>query len=325
MAKGNNSGKKFSKKRVIKWVTGIAVFLVLVFIGAGCYFFNMAIVPGQKSFVSNGTVAIKKSDPLYKEKMWYKRVKKQTWTETSVKNNYRLVANYLPAKKTKKTVIILHGYMSNKENMGAYAQLFHSLGYNVLLPDAEGHGQSQGKYVGYGWLEKADVKKWAQQVVRKNGKSSQIVIFGVSMGGATTMMTAGLKLPSQVKAFIEDCGYTSAKNEIEHEAKVLYNMPAFPRFPLVEILSGITKLKAGYFLGEASSRSQLKKNTKPMLFIHGSKDTFVPTSMVYKNYRATNGPKQLLIIKGAVHAKSIEKNHQLYSKTVRKFLAKYVK
>ncbi|WP_296225906.1 alpha/beta hydrolase [uncultured Lactobacillus sp.] len=317
--------KRSKSSRLVKILGGLLAVLAMALAGAGYYFFNIAVVPGKKSFVTNGTVKLTKSTPQYKQKLWYKQVTKQHWQLRSAKNNYLLQANYIPAKNSAKTVIILHGYMSNKENMGAYAQLFHSLGYNTLLPDAEAHGQSQGKYVGYGWLEKNDVKKWAEQVIKKNGQKSKIVIFGVSMGGATTMMTSGLKLPKQVKCFIEDCGYTNAKNEIEHEAKVLYNMPAFPRFPLVEILSGITKLKASYFLAQVSSLAQLKKNTRPMLFIHGSKDTFVPTEMVYKNYRASRGPKQLLIVRGAQHAKSYEHNPALYARTVKQFLAKYVK
>ncbi|MCB6583036.1 alpha/beta hydrolase, partial [Blautia faecis] len=85
--------------------------------------------------------------------------------------------------------------------------------------------------------EKVDVKKWAKEVIQKNGSDSKIAIFGVSMGGATTMMASGLTMPRQVKAYIEDCGYTNVKDEVEHEAEDLYHLPTFPRFPLVEVLS----------------------------------------------------------------------------------------
>ncbi|WP_369823597.1 alpha/beta hydrolase [Lactobacillus sp. HT06-2] len=312
------------KKLLISLVTIITV-LIVAFVGAGFYFFNVACVPSHKSFISANTKVVKKSDPLAKEKKWYFAQPKKHWYLKSASQNYRLDANYLPDKKSKKTVIILHGYMKNKDEMSAYASLFHQLGYNVLLPDARAHGQSQGKYIGYGWIEKADVKKWAKQVVKKNGPHSKIVIFGVSMGGATTMMTSGEKLPKQVKAFVEDCGYSNVKAEIEHEANSLYHMPAFPRFPLVEILSGINRVKVGYFLGDGSSVKQLAKNKRPMLFIHGAKDTFVPTKMVYANYHASRGPKQLWVVPGAKHAKSFETHPKLYQQHVATFLHKYVK
>lgn len=214
--------------------------------------------------------------------------------------------------------------MNNKDTMGAYAAMFHKIGYNTLLPDARGHGQSQGNYIGYGWREKVDVKKWAKEVIQKNGSDSKIAIFGVSMGGATTMMASGLTMPRQVKAYIEDCGYTNVKDEVEHEAEDLYHLPTFPRFPLVEVLSGITRLRAGYFLGDGSSIRQVAKNKRPMFFIHGEKDTFVPTKMVYDNYQASKGKKELWIVPGAKHAKSFATKPAQYQKKVKAFLNRYL-
>ena len=311
-------------KKLWIWIISIVSVMVIAFAGAGYYFYTVAIVPGQKSFLSKKK-PLEKTDPLYRQTKWYNDTKKEKWDMTSADDNLKLDANYIPAAhKTNKTVIILHGYMNNKDTMGPYAAMFHELGYNTLLPDARGHGQSQGKYVGYGWREKSDVKKWAKKVIAHNGQNSKIAIFGVSMGGATTMMTSGEKLPKQVKAFVEDCGYTSVKDEIEHEAQDLYNMPAIPRFPLVEVLSGINKVKVGYYLADGSSINQLKKNKRPMLFIHGAKDTFVPTKMVYKNYAASRGPKELWIVPGASHAKSYATHPKAYEQHIKQFLNKYI-
>lgn len=312
------------KKKIWIWIGSIIAIICLVCVGAGFYFFNVACVPSQKSFISKNSDVVKKSDPLYKQKKWYYDTHKTKWYMMSADDKYKLDANYIPDKNSKKTVILLHGYMNNKNTMAPYAYLYHKLGYNVLMPDARAHGESQGKYIGYGWVEKADVVKWARKVVKYSGKNCKIVISGVSMGGATTMMTSGEKLPKQVKAFVEDCGYTSVKDEIEHEAQSLYNMPVVPRFPLVEILSGINRVKVGYFMGDASSVNQLKKNKRPMLFIHGSKDTFVPTKMVYENYKADKGPKELWVVPGAKHAKSYQTHPKQYEEHVRKFLNKYV-
>lgn len=294
-----------------------------IFLAIGLYFYQVAVVPGHKSFINNDTKLVK-TDPLYKEKKWYQNVYKQKWIMKSADDNLTLDANYIPANNYKKTVIVLHGFMNNKDTMGAYAAMFHKLGYNVLLPDARGHGQSEGNYIGYGWREKVDVKKWAEKVIKRNGNKSQIAIFGVSMGGATTMMSSGLKMPKQVKAYIEDCGYTNVKDEIEHEAEDLYHFPAFPRFPLVEVLSGITRIRAGYFLKDASSVKQVAKNKRPILFIHGAKDTFVPTKMVYQNYKAANGPKELWVVPGAKHAKSFATHPIQYQEKVNNFLSKYM-
>ncbi|QER66825.1 alpha/beta hydrolase [Paucilactobacillus nenjiangensis] len=302
----------------------ILVFLIICtgFIGAALYFFHEAVIPSHKSFLSD-TKTLKKSDPLYKQKKWYLDADKQLWTMKSATGNLKLVANYIPAAtQTDKTVVVAHGFMGSKDKMGAYAYLFHQLGYNVLLPDARAQGDSQGQYIGYGWPERKDYVKWINKVIDTNGQNSQIVMFGVSMGGATTMMTSGEKLPSQVKAFVEDCGYTNARTEIAYQAKELYHVPSFP---LVNVVSGINKIRNGFFFGQASAVKQLHKNQRPMFFIHGAKDEFVPTSMVYQNYSATRGPKELWVVKGAKHAASLDKNPTEYQHKVAQFLSKYIK
>lgn len=313
------------KKRLIIFVIIILILLFGGFLGAGIYFYHVAVVPSQKPFLSKPN-KLTKTDPLYQEKRWFLDTDKKQWQMHSATDNFNLVADYIPAaEKTNKTAIVAHGFMQSKAKMGEYAFLFHHLGYNVLLPDARGHGQSTGHYIGYGWPDRLDYQKWINKVIQTNGKDSKIVMFGVSMGGATTMMTSGQKLPTQVKAFIEDCGYTNAKAEINYQAGQLYHLPAWIRVPLVNEVSVITRIRAGYYFGEASSTKQLAHNQRPMLFIHGSNDQFVPTKMVYENYHATKGPKQLWIVKGAGHANSFKTNPTGYTKHITEFVTHYVK
>ena len=211
--------------------------------------------------------------------------------------------------------------MGNAETMANYAKMFHDLGYNVLVPDARGHGRSEGDYIGFGWPERKDYVQWIDKILAETGQSQQIVLYGVSMGAATVMMTSGEKLPNNVKAIIEDCGYSSVDEELAYQLKDMFNLPSFP---LIQVTSLITKIRAGYFFGEASAVDQLTKNTKPMLFIHGDADTFVPYNMLAKVYAATKGPKEKYVVKGAEHAKAYQADPEKYQQTVKEFLAKYV-
>lgn len=313
------------KKRIWRWIIGLLVTCLIIWLAAGWYFFRVAMVPTHKSFVSNTHLTLKKSDPLYTRKKWFVKAPKQRWTMTSASGNYRLVADYLPASgHSDKSVVIAHGFMGNKETMAAYASLFHEMGYNVLMPDARAQGDSQGKYIGYGWPERHDIKKWTQKLVQHDGPNSQIVIFGVSMGGATSMMTSGLHLPKQVKAIVEDCGYSSLNDELDYEAQHMYHMPWLVRKPAEASLSLINRFANGFYTREASSIKALHHNHLPVLFIHGDQDNFVPTKMVYKNYAATKGPKQLWIVKGAKHANSFATHPQAYQRHLAAFLQKYV-
>lgn len=51
-------------------------------------------------------------------------------------------------------VIIVHGYTSEGKLMHASAKHFYEQGYNLLLPDLRGHGQSEGDYIAMGWLDR---------------------------------------------------------------------------------------------------------------------------------------------------------------------------
>lgn len=312
-----------TKKKLWLTIGGIVAILIAL-VGAGeAYFFNVAFVPGKKSELNKYSSKTKK-DPLAAKKRWYEDAKKQKWYIKSNTCDYRLDANYIAKKNSHKTVVLLHGFTNNKDTMGPYAAMFHQMGYNVLMPDARAHGQSQGKYIGYGWPEKYDVRRWIEKDLAKEGKKQKIVIFGVSMGGATSMMVSGIKMPSQVKAYIEDCGYTDVKSEFMHEAHDLYHLPGPVATAAVNMLSGLSKANLGFYLADASAVNSVKKNDKPMLFIHGGKDPFVPTKMVYANYKAAKGPKQLWIAKKAAHARSFETYPKEYQRRVSDFLKKYV-
>ncbi len=307
--------KKIRLSKVLKWVF-LIVFAISVV--ASFYFFHVAQVREEKSFINNSQ--LKQDSPLYSYAKNFDQLSKKTMEMTN--QSLKQVAWYIPAaEKTDKTVVVIHGFSNSKENMKAYGWLFHKLGYNVLMPDNIAHGKSQGQLIGYGWNDRLNVVKWAELLVDQN-PSSQITLFGVSMGAATVMMASGEKLPNQVVNIIEDCGYTSVWDELKFQAKEMYGLPAFP---ILYEVSVISKVRAGFSYGQASSVNQLAKNNLPVFFIHGDKDTFVPTKMVYENYAATKGKKELYIAKGAGHAKSFETDPVTYEKKISSFLKKYEK
>ncbi len=307
---------RIRKRRVL---LGIIALLFVASVGASFYFFHVAQIREEKSFINNNGRS--KDNPLYAYEQSFDQLSKETLWMTN--QGLKQDAWYVPAETaTNKTVIVVHGFTNDKEDMKPYAWMFHELGYNVLMPDNMSHGDSEGQIIGYGWNDRLNVIKWAELLVEQNS-DSEITLFGVSMGAATVMMASGEEsLPDQVVNIIEDCGYTSVWDELKYQAKEMYNLPAFP---ILYEVSAISKIRAGFSYGQASSVNQLKKNTRPILFIHGSKDTFVPTSMVYKNYQATQGEKELYIAKGAGHAKSFETDPQTYIEKISTFLKKYEK
>ena len=112
---------------------------------------------------------------------------------------------------------------------------------------------------------------------------------------------SGEKLPAYIRCFVEDCGYTSVWDQFKKELKEQFGLPAFP---LLYTASWLCEWQNGWNFKEASAVKQVAKCQKPMFFIHGDKDNFVPTYMVHKVYEAKPQPKELWIVPGADHATS---------------------
>jgi len=238
----------------------------------------------------------------------------------------RLHALYVKApRKTSRTAIVVHGYTDCAVDMLHFACFYNKeLGMNVLLPDLHANGKSGGKAMQMGWNDRDDVLRWAaiaDNVFKDSTGHVRIVIHGWSMGGATTMNVAGENTPDYIKCFIEDCGYTSAWDEFSHE---LDDMFGLPDFPLLYTASALCKIGYGWSFGEASPLRQVAKCRKPMLFIHGGDDDFVPTRMVYPLYAAKPTPKMLVVFHGSAHARSFCDYRKQYCQWVNAFLEKYL-
>ena len=200
-------------------------------------------------------------------------------------------------QQTDKWVIILHGYRASTESVLPIGEQFSKKGYNVLIPSMRACGESDGEYLGMGWLEKEDLKNWIKLIIDEN-KDARIILHGSSMGAATVLMASGEELPSNVKYIIADSGYTSVWDIFASEAKARFNLPEFPVLNMFEI---VAKRKAKYDIKEASALEQVKKSKTPILFIHGSNDDFVPEYMCEKLFDAAGCEKEKLIINGAGH------------------------
>ena len=289
-----------------------------VLLGVANYLCTVAIDRRYRGFESDEIPEVPASDPPW--------IARQTFEVLRIRSHdgLWLQGYYLAAPRpTNRVAIVAHGYRGNAlRDMGEWAQLYHDrLGYNVLLPDARAHGASEGRYIGFGWLERKDMLRWIGLMVDRHGADAAIVLHGLSMGAATVMMTAGEELPSQVRCVIEDCGYTSVIDELSHQLRQMYHLPPFPLMPLA---SRICRLRAGYTFEEASALDQLRRASTPVLFIHGGADSFVPTGMVYRLHEACAAPKALLVVPDAGHAMAIFDAPERYARTVEAFVARWL-
>ena len=141
------------------------------------------------------------------------------------------------------------------------------------------------------------------------------------MGGATVLTTSGEDLPSNVKAIISDCAYTSVYDIFDYE---IANYSNTSSFPIIDFTNMVTLIRAGYSLKNASAIDSVKKSKTPILYLHGDKDKFVPISMMDELYNATSSKKEKVSIKDGEHSNSDLAQPDFYWSTISKFLKDYI-
>ena len=313
------------KKKII----GLIVLILLCgSIGVGHYFVNYALSPASNSSERNVKTTVhasnsnelimnkNKEDEMKKANAFYKET---SLTSITSKDKLKLSGNY-KTQDSHKWALIIHGYKVNNRNMMPFGRTYYDHGYNVLLPDDRASGKSEGNHIGMGYLDKNDMKLWINWILNKDPQA-KIIVHGVSMGGATTMMLSG-DHPKNVVGYVEDCGYTSVYDIFSSELNKRFGLPPFP---VMDISNMMSNIEAGYDFKKASSLEAVKKCNKPMMFIHGGDDTFVPTKFLNQVYDASNGPKEKYLVPGASHVQSYATNPAKYEQKVADFLAKYFK
>lgn len=307
-------------KRFKKITISIFIVLLTLFIGGsslvGVLFYNLAL---NANYSKDIIYAEYNDENLNDAQKWLEE--KSNYSDKYIESYDKLqLHSYVVSQNSNKWAIVVHGYGGSGKLMSDKSKYFYDMGYNVLIPDLRGHGKSEGDYIGMGWKDRLDIISWINFIIKEN-PNAEIVLHGTSMGAATVLMTSGENLPSNVKAIVADCAYTSAWDEFSYQLETYLKVPSSY---ILNVTNMVTKLKAGYSLKEASALESVKKATVPILFIHGDKDKFVPYSMMDKLYDATNSPKEKLTIEGGEHANSDLVSPFLYWLTVEDFLNQYV-
>ncbi|SET31615.1 alpha/beta hydrolase [Enterocloster lavalensis] len=304
-----------------KWIAGAAAAGTAAEYGfAGCFFHRTMVRTNavrQRTRDMSGTDWGRYISEIQERKEW---VKRQPHKDVFIESEDHLLlhATYFPGSCSDRAVICFHSYASEGlTDFSSLARFYLEMGYRLLVVDERAHGRSEGIYFGFGCLDRRDAVLWIREMIRRMGRDCRLVLHGISMGGATALMTAGLDLPPQVKAVISDCAFTSAWEVFSSVLHKQYHMPAFP---VIQIADRMTRKSAGYGLDECNAREEVKMAGVPVLFIHGEADAFAPCSMAYELYAACRSPKELLVIPGAGHAEAYYKDAERYERAVRAFL-----
>lgn len=231
-------------------------------------------------------------------------------------DGYRLRGIIEEKNDSHRWVVLLHGYTGSKEMMYGYASWYADRGFSVLAPDFRCQGESEGDYIGLGATDSRDLAGWIDLILQRDPQA-EIVLHGLSMGASTALIYAGGDVPAGVKAVIADCAYTDAYSMFREKIGSWFHLPAFPVVDSAELM---IRIRAGYDLKETSPLAAVSQSTVPTFFIHGKEDRMIPAKMCLELYNAAACGKEIMIVDGAGHAQSAEKDPARYFAAVGQFL-----
>ena len=303
------------------WILLVLFGILVLMLISGIYIFGIACLrakelPWLDRVALNKTPYGRFYEHIAAGDMWLKEHNARELKMIS-HDGLELCALWVPADNARGTAVLVHGYRSCfLVDFGLAFDMYHNMGYNLLLPYQRSHGKSKGICITFGVKESEDMRQWIELHNETFGKYPMF-ICGLSMGASTVMYMADMDLPANVSCLIADCGFTSPKEILSHVYRCTTHLP-----PCLSMWAAqfCTRLFAGFWLDQKDSRRSLASSKLPIAIIHGADDDFVPCKMSEESFNACTSSKRLLIVEGAGHGVSYIKNKKLYTDFVIGFI-----
>ncbi len=237
------------------------------------------------------------------------------------------------------TVIFAPEFKSTRHSCARYCRPLIEAGYDVFSFDFRGHGDSapQVGYTPRQWASEREVADmlgaicYVEQWLLDRGRPIEIGLIGISRGGCATILASAES--ASIKAIITD-GAFSSDCTLEHlmkrwakifaKVRIVYenHPPEFWRFLRWSLfLTCRLKFKCTF----PSVRKMLTRMIpRPMLFIHGDRDSYIPVDQSRLLYALSGQPKHLWIVRGAKHNQSVDLRPAEYARRTVEFFDHYL-
>jgi alpha-beta hydrolase superfamily lysophospholipase len=212
------------------------------------------------------------------------------------------------------TVILCHGYTSDKSRLRPEAEYFRQLGYAVFLLDFSGNGTSEGYQTTIGYREADDVVA-AYAWVQARQPGAPVVLYGVSMGAVAILRAEG-ELGLRPTANIVECPYGSMVQTAQNRFVSMH----LPPFPLANLLVFWGSVENAYWAFGLSAGEYARHVTIPTLLLWGTADPRVTRAETDTIFAHLAGPKTRVDFVGLGHEPYWHKYPQQWQETISRFL-----
>lgn len=307
-------------RRIVKAFAAAAAAAVLLLIGAGLYIGNRAFeefraVPWDA--VLGMENESRRVEPMTEREEAY------GWEHVSVRSSdgTSLAGTYIEdANGADETVILLHGLYHNRAMCLPYVPMYRNLGWNVLLVDLRGHGESGGRCE-WGVRERDDLAAWVRWLKERN-PSMTIGLHGISLGAAMALLYAGSDGGRDVAFVAADSSYGNIVSLGREKLAAAGDEGLLREYDVLRpFFEAAMWYHTGAVIDDIEPARAAAAVTCPVLFIHGGDDRLVPPETAQALYDACpSRDKELYIVPGAAHAAAIDADRDAYEAVVTEFI-----
>jgi alpha-beta hydrolase superfamily lysophospholipase len=203
-----------------------------------------------------------------------------------------------PDIASKGTVILFHGWLSNKSILLPEASEFIFQGYSVLLVDFRAHGNSQGHVTTIG-VNEAEEVKLAWDFIKTKGEKN-IILYGISMGAVAIAKAVG-EFSLSPSGLILEMPFESMQSIIQGKARAqgFQNFVIKPFSFFVTFWMGVER---GISALQHKTANYVSKINCPVLLQWGANDEYVLRNETEKIFNAiASKNKKIVVYENAGH------------------------
>ncbi len=161
----------------------------------------------------------------------------------------------------------------------------------------------------------------AVEYVKQRAPQTRLGTMGYSMGGSVAIMATART--QEIEALVADSAFATHKSAIEYAVRRTLHMP-FALFDWVTDL--LLWLRAGYHFNQVEPLRDIGRIApRPVLLIHGLKDTIVDPHDAPLLYNAASDPKELWLLPDVDHCGAYFADRIAYTQKIIDFFDLYLK
>jgi dipeptidyl aminopeptidase/acylaminoacyl peptidase len=236
------------------------------------------------------------------------------------KGDHKVSGWFIPHPGATTTLLVCPGYRSSKTDMLGISHFLWKAGHNILAFEYYGHGMQVGTPITLGYREMDDFMG-AVDYAQQRAPGTHLGVVGYSMGAAIALMCSA-RVP-EVEAIVADSAFATHTSVVDYNVRRALHMPSAPFAWLADYLLG---WRAGYHFRQVEPLRDIALIVpRPILLIHGGRDTVVDPHDAPLLYAAAQEPKELWIVPEADHCGAYFADRPLYVKKLVDFFETHLK